>query len=101
MTFQKSSHSARGNKGGLKENLIEAEIREQQMKEETFRRQFRQRDKGASSPSSHVSDEGFVDRTPEEVPTPEGHFTHTLSGADGEHIIYDAVSPPSEFFTEK
>ena len=97
--------AARGisEKSSFKENVIEVEIQEQQLKEEALRKQLRFREKGASSPSSHVSDEGFVDRTPEEVPSPpasqQGGYTHTLRGANGEHIIYDAVSPPSEFFT--
>ena len=55
------------------ENVIEAEIRQQQLREECLReeaaRRTREKTGGASSPSSHASDEGFVDRTPEELST--------------------------------
>ncbi|XP_042860126.1 titin-like isoform X4 [Penaeus japonicus] len=86
------------------ENVIEAEIRAQQQKEEDLRREGCikngvVREKGASSPASHDSDEGFVDRLAEDVTTtPTNGFTHTLPGNDGEPVIYDAVSPPPEYF---
>ncbi|XP_047492576.1 titin-like isoform X4 [Penaeus chinensis] len=86
------------------ENVIEAEIRAQQQKEEELRREgclknAVVREKGASSPASHDSDEGFVDRLAEDVTTtPTNGFTHAIPGNDGEPVIYDAVSPPPEYF---
>lgn len=86
------------------ENVIEAEIRAQQQKEEELRREgclknAVVREKGASSPASHDSDEGFVDRLAEDVATtPTNGFTHAIPGNDGEPVIYDAVSPPPEYF---
>lgn len=82
------------------ENVIEAEIRAQQLKEAELRqngtlKSTMVREKGASSPASHDSDEGFVDRPAEDVPAaPTSGYTHAIPGHDGEPVIYDAVSPP-------
>ncbi|XP_071551453.1 uncharacterized protein [Panulirus ornatus] len=89
------------------ENVIEAEIRAQQMKEAELRQNGTLktttvvREKGASSPASHDSDEGFVDRVVEDVPAaPTSGYTHAIPGNDGEPVIYDAVSPPPVDFPE-
>ncbi|KAK8745318.1 hypothetical protein OTU49_000126, partial [Cherax quadricarinatus] len=105
-------------KPASQENVIEAEIRAQQLKEVAMRQEGTLkstssssstttttttvvREKGASSPASHDSDEGFVDRLVEDVPiTPTSGYTHTIAGNDGEPVIYDTVSPPPEYFSE-
>ncbi|XP_076053156.1 uncharacterized protein LOC143032375 isoform X6 [Oratosquilla oratoria] len=104
-----------------KENLIEAEIREQQQKEEELRREgvlktqqlnLLNAEKDAASTASHDSDEGFVERLVDEPPPPQAQtgrgnegvggmrppYTHTITGERGEPVIYDAVSPPPQFF---
>ena len=89
-------------KPASQENIIEAEIRAQQQREGEMRRQqtiktTEVREKGASSPASHDSDEGFVDRldvTGLHPSLPSPGYTHTIPGTDGEPVIYDAVSPP-------
>ncbi|XP_042227914.1 uncharacterized protein LOC121870209 isoform X1 [Homarus americanus] len=89
------------------ESAIEAEIRAQQLKEVELRQHGTLkntvgREKGASSPASHESDEGFVDRLAEDVPAvPNSGYTHAIPGNDGEPVIYDAVSPPPEYFSER
>lgn len=90
-------------KPSSQENVIEAEIMAQQMKEDQLRQEVAlKREKGASSPASHDSDEGFVDRLGEDVTTvsPNG-FKHIIRGHDGEPVIYDAVSPPPEYFASE
>ncbi|KAG0716028.1 hypothetical protein GWK47_010554 [Chionoecetes opilio] len=99
-------------KPASQENVIEAEIRDQQNRETEMRRQqtlksTEVREKGASSPASHDSDEGFVDRLEVTGPlpslpvTPPG-YTHTIPGTDGEPIIYDSVSPqPPEYLSDR
>ncbi|XP_050722309.1 titin-like isoform X3 [Eriocheir sinensis] len=99
-------------KPASQENIIEAEIRAQQLKENEMRRQqtvqknTEVREKGASSPASHDSDEGFVDRLEVTGPHPTlaaaPGYTHTIPGTDGEPVIYDAVSPPpSEYLSDR
>nr|XP_045621076.1 uncharacterized protein LOC123772124 isoform X2 [Procambarus clarkii] len=90
------------------ENVIEAEIRAQQVKEVEMLQEgtlkttaMVGREKGASSPASHDSDEGFVERLAEDAPTvPDAGYTHAIPGNDGEPVIYDAVSPPHQYFSE-
>ncbi|XP_066942353.1 uncharacterized protein mdu isoform X2 [Macrobrachium rosenbergii] len=91
-------------KPSSQENVIEAEIMAQQMKEDELRQEVTLkntvlREKGASSPASHDSDEGFVDRLGEDVSavTSSG-YSHGLREHDGEGVIYNAVSPPPEYF---
>jgi len=95
-------------KSASQENIIEAEIRAQQNKEEQLRNEGtlkHVRDHESSSPASHESDEGFVDRVaPEDA---SNHFTnsnnlittngytHSIAGTNGEPVIYDAVPPPN------
>ncbi|CAL4067012.1 unnamed protein product [Meganyctiphanes norvegica] len=95
-------------KSASQENIIEAEIRAQQHKEEQLRMEGTLkgvRERESSSPASHESDEGFVDRVaPEDASnqftnstnliTTNG-YTHTIAGTDGEPVIYDAVPPPA------
>lgn len=98
-------------KPASQENIIEAEIRAQQQRETEMRRQqslksTEVREKGASSPASHDSDEGFVDRLEVTGPHPSlasaPGYTHTIQGTDGEPVIYDAVSPPpSEYLSDR
>lgn len=98
---------------GTHENIIEADIRLQQKREEELKKEseFRNREKngGATSPSSHASDEGFVDRPIiEDIPSPqlsssslnEG-FTHSIKASNGDVVIYDAVSPPPIYFGDR
>ncbi|XP_064085011.1 microtubule-associated protein futsch-like isoform X2 [Macrobrachium nipponense] len=91
-------------KPSSQENVIEAEIMAQQLKEDELRQEVTLkntvlREKGASSPASHDSDEGFVDRLGEDVAavTSSG-YPHGLREHDGEGVIYNAVSPPPEYF---
>ncbi|XP_063869769.1 uncharacterized protein LOC135105518 isoform X5 [Scylla paramamosain] len=97
-------------KPASQENIIEAEIRAQQQREDEMRRQqtikSEVREKGASSPASHDSDEGFVDRLEVTGPHPSlataPGYTHTIPGTDGEPVIYDAVSPPpTEYLSDR
>ncbi|XP_068226942.1 titin-like isoform X2 [Palaemon carinicauda] len=91
-------------KPSSQENVIEAEIMAQQLKEVELRQEVTLkstvlREKGASSPASHDSDEGFVDRLGEDVTavTSSG-YSHDLREHDTEGVIYNAVSPPPEYF---
>ena len=90
-------------KPSTQENVIEAEIMAQQMKEDELRQEVTLkntvlREKGASSPASHDSDEGFVDRLGEDLANVSSNgFSQGIRGRD-EAIIYNAVSPPPEYF---
>ncbi|KAK7071741.1 hypothetical protein SK128_021114, partial [Halocaridina rubra] len=94
-------------KPSSQENVIEAEIMAQQVKEDQLRQEAALkntvlREKGASSPASHDSDEGFVDRLGEDVTNVTSNgFGHRLEGHEDTPVIYDAVSPPPEYFTSE
>lgn len=109
-----ASHKAPLSAARLKENVIEAEIRAQQLRERELQLQHmnknqsiqscqkNERKKGTTSP--HDSDEGFVDPPVEgnhsslssvgaHTPHDVVGYTHVVTGPDGDTVIYDAVSP--------